>query len=269
MGEENQEFEINAGEEIPAQTEAQDQSDTASTVTREERAPQVDYSAQIEELRRQNAHLQEVNSKYMGELHGFKSEIATLRDMQREQQLLAAGDPRALAKRQEQAKQEEIKEELFKIFPHLKQLENGLPTQSARDDQFFLNSARAEGYKQAEQLGFKDEASKQFMVYAADMLMQVNPAWKQRFYEQKDMSVLNEVSQFIQKQIFEPRDKMIEQRILERLRKQNKVSAPIPPRGGGSAKPAADVQRIDSRNSTDRAKVYEHLFSRHADSGNE
>jgi chorismate mutase len=269
MGEENTEFEIGTGEETPQPQEAQDQSQDNSTVTREERAPQVDYSAQIEELRRHNAQLQEVNSKYAGEIHGFKSELATFRDSQREQQLLMMGDPRTKAKYEEQAKQQEIKEELYKILPHLKQIENGIPSQSARDDQFFLNTARTEGFKRAEQLGFKDEASKQFMLYAADMMIQVNPQWKQRFFDQKDMSVLDEVATFMNKQIFEPRDRAIEQKVLERLRKQNKVASPMPSRGGSQAKPTGNSEKIDSRNADDRSKVYAHLFSRHAGSGEE
>jgi hypothetical protein len=269
MGEENTEFQIDAGNESSAPEAPESNQQDTSTVTREERAPQVDYSSQIEELRRQNAQLQEVNSKYSGEIHGFKSELTSLRDAQREQQLLAIGDPRTKAKFEEQAKQQEIKEEFYKLFPHMKQLENGLPQQSARDDQFFLNTARTEGFKHAENMGFKDEAGKQFMVYAADMLMQVNPNWKQRFFEQKDMSVLNEVSEFINKKIFEPRDRAIEQRVVEKLRKSNKVASPVPTKGGGAAKQVNQSERIDSRSAEDRAKVYGHLFARHAGSGDE
>jgi len=224
-----------------------------------------DYSQEIESLRRENARLQEVNQKYSAELPEFKNELQRLRDEQRQRDLLLLGDKDVIAERQEKLRQDKVRDELFKVVPEFKDFLNR-PQQTGPSiaESAFFNSARNTGFELADKAGFKDQAGKEFMVYASDMLIKYNPAWNQRFYQNGDMSVLNEVSDFINKQILEPRDKAIEQRVLSKIRSQNKVAAPLPARGGGSPKVGNGPEKINPTNMDDRRKIYDYLYNKQA-----
>jgi len=260
------EFEISTGDSPVNEAPEVNAESSSSTDTGEDQksASNQGYDAQeLAELRRLNAELQERIQRGDAERGQFKEELAKLRDDQRQRDLLLVGDKDALAARQEQLRQQKIKDEFFKIFPEVKNaLDRGQSAQPNVAEAAYLNSAKSKGFELADKMGFKETSGKEFMIYAADMLIQNTPQWKQRFYQAGDMNVLDEVADFINKKVFEPRDRMMKQQWINSLKKQNQFSTPLPRGGAGSPKTSGVPEKIDASKAEDRMKVFAHIYNR-------
>lgn len=193
--------------------------------------------AELASLRQYKQDWSQKQASYDNDLRSYKEELSKVREDERRFRLLQAGDPEIIKDEQERRKNEAIQKELRKhlteLLPDLVQKGELRLNQGGSHlaDQLYFSQASQKVHSMAKEEGFDDKGQKAMEAFGSFMIESV-PQWKDRFYK-GDLSVVDETAKWIKETILEPRDKYIENRVLERIRKQGKYAAPLPSRTGG------------------------------------
>jgi hypothetical protein len=216
-----------------------------------------DYKREAEEYRAKLERLAQDNESYKRDLQSHKEELSQRREDERRSRederrrsLLLAGDKELLQEEEQRRSAEKIKEQFFKVFPNAKNVleGNGQNQQQGEKEvsvaeQAFHNGNRQRAMEMAKKSGFGTTEGQQVMTTVGDYLINITPQWKERYYKRGDTTVIDEVHKWMEDKVFAPRDRAVEARLLEKLKKQGRYTAPLPSRTGGSNAPSPSREK--------------------------
>ena len=130
-------------------------------------------------------------------------------------------------------------------------------------DKVFYSTATQKAHEMAASVGFESPQGKEFMSLMGNILISSVPDWERRFRGEGNMEVLNEVFDYIKTSILEPRDKIIENKIIERIRKQGRAVVPLPRGSGGSSSPTPRLNNVDIKNPASLRDAFVSLGAKH------
>lgn len=226
-------------------------------------ASQPDFSRDFESLKQSLQEERSQRQRLLEDLNAHKEELSQKREDDRRKMMMMVGDKETIQEVEEKRRQERIKDEFFKIMPEAKRLfENqGNQNEPSLSEKAFFNTARQKGFDLAKQSGFTSNEGQQLMPIVADILIQNTPQWKDRFYKNGDMSVIDEVSKFLDDKVFGPRDRAVEARTIARIQKQGRYATPLPSKRGGSGVPEP-TKKYDTNKAEDRKRLYGDIYNR-------
>lgn len=224
-----------------------------------------DYSKNFEEMNGKFEKLSSYNQQLLNDLQGTKQELAQLREQERRKTLMMAGDQDIFKQEQERKRQEQIRNELFKVVPEFKDFtegrhaqQNGQPSVA---EMAFYNQARTSAQQSLANRGIKDQSGQEVLIRLGDALIHDIPQWHDRFYKNGDTNVLKEVEDFIFQKIIDPIKEQVKQETIEMIRKQGRFAAPVPRLGGGGQGGNQQKNESFNANSTpDRMRAWGKVY---------
>jgi hypothetical protein len=200
------------------------------------------YGQDIGALRTMVSDLTSKHDQLMTEVKAKNAKIAEMEEENRKRTLRILGDKDLQAEEAQKRNQEKIKEGLKQLGVKFTdesggQAASGIPDFSKADlaTRSFIQQQANSVRGWAETEGVKHPAAKDLVVTAVDFLIAVTPAWRQRLYQQGDVTVVDEVKSQLKKILFDPLRQAVEQDTLARLRKQKRLAAPAAPTSGKGA----------------------------------
>lgn len=234
---------------------------------------QSDYKRELEEFRSRAERLAQDNENYKRDLQSHKEELSQYREEQRRareeerrRSLLLAGDKEILQEEEKRRYSEKIKNQFFEVFPEAKKLFDGNAQNQQQGEkevslaeQAFHNGNRQRAMEMAKKSGFTTTEGQQVMTTVGDYLINITPQWKERYYKRGDTAVIDEVNKWLEDKVFGPRDRAVEARLIERLKKQGRYTAPLPSRTSGSSSSSSKEKDLDLNNPQQRRDAFSRI----------
>ena len=225
----------------------------------QDQSQEPDYKRELEEVRSKYDRLAQDNESYKRDLQTHKEELSRRREEERayreedrRRALLLSGDKEILAEEEKRRKSEAIKNQFYELFPKAKDILEGSAKgkqdnegEPSLAEQAFHNGTRQRAMEMAKKSGFATTEGQQVLTTLGDYLINITPQWKERYYKRGDTTVIDEVHKWMEDKVFGPRDRFIENRIIEKLKKQGRYTAPLPSRTGGSGNPPSKDKDLD------------------------
>jgi len=231
-------------EESPAPEAEQNTegSDEGQEPEKEKAAPDARWQGFIEDMKRERA---EEQAAWKTEREEYKKQLAESRERAFKALFGDEIDPQDAKQR---IQRDKIKKQLLETVPEIKDLiergggprDDGEPTFAQKQ---FISTAQQQGRAMAKEALFEDELSQDVFLTLGDILILKTPEWKKRFYDDGDVSVLKTVHDFLTEKILKPRDRLVEQRLIAKIRKSGLPAIRQAPTGGGGGAPKAPKKK--------------------------
>lgn len=230
------------------------------------------HEQQFSQMQSEIAKMRQANQDLLRDLTAHKEELARDRETKRRALLQMSGDQDFLQEEAQKKRAAQIADELKQLAKYNPELQQFLGNQNqgaSLGDKVFYNTATQKAHELATTVGFESPQGKEFMSLMGNILISSVPDWERRFRREGNMEVLNEVFDYIKTSILDPRDKIIENKIIERIRKQGRSMMPVPRGSAGSTGPALRQNPVDVKNPTSLHEAFMSLGAKHLNDGYE
>lgn len=270
MAFENEGF--NATAEAGTENEGFNQGSNESEDSSAQQSNNAQYEQQYGQLQSEVEKMRRQNQDLLRDLTAHKEELARDRETKRRALLQMSGDQDFL-KEEAQKKRASVLaselKELAKYDPELQRFLGNDQQGQGLGDKVFYNTATQKAHDLAGTIGFETAQGKELLSLLGNILILSVPEWNKSFYKDGNMGVIDQVFDYVKTQILEPRDKIVENKIIERIRKQGRAAPPLPRGTAGSNVSVQQNQQINTRDVNSMRERFLALATKHIEDGYE